>query len=71
MVEEKRDEIEGDDFKMFLKEAPAQQRNKMMDNFAQIHWWLPTTNTFLSSNHFGGAAHFKVQVSFDIHLFEG
>jgi hypothetical protein len=26
----------GDPFKMFLEESLARQRNKMMDNFAQI-----------------------------------
>jgi hypothetical protein len=29
------------------------------------------TKAPLPSNHFGGATPFKVQVNFDIHLFEG
>jgi hypothetical protein len=36
MVEEKRDDREGDPFKMFLEESLMRQRNEMMDNFAQI-----------------------------------
>jgi hypothetical protein len=43
----------------------------MMDNFAQILRRLPTTDTSSSSDHFGGTAPFKVQVSFDIPIFEG
>jgi hypothetical protein len=45
-----------------------QQRNEMMDSFAQILRWLPTGNTS-SSN--GGTAPFKVQINFDIPIFEG
>jgi hypothetical protein len=40
----------------------------MMDNFAWILRWLPTKETSSSSNH---ATPFKVQVNFDIPLFEG
>jgi hypothetical protein len=36
MGDEKKDDGAGDPFKMFLEEALAQQRNEMMDNFAQI-----------------------------------
>ena len=43
-----------------------------MNNFAQILQRLPTTaNISTSSGHFGGAAPFKVQVNFDIPVFEG
>jgi hypothetical protein len=40
----------------------------MMDNFAQILWWLLTCETSSSS---GGVAPFKVQINFDIPIFEG
>jgi hypothetical protein len=45
-----------------------QQRNEMMDSFAQILRRLPTSDTS-SSN--GGTAPFKVQINFDIPIFEG
>jgi hypothetical protein len=40
----------------------------MMDSFAQILRWLPTDDAS-SSN--GGIAPFKVQINFDIPIFEG
>jgi hypothetical protein len=40
----------------------------MMDNLVQILRWLPTSNTSSSS---GGTAPFKVQINFDIPIFEG
>jgi hypothetical protein len=45
-----------------------QQRNEMMDSFAQILRRLPTCNTS-SSN--GGTNPFKAQINFDIPIFEG
>jgi hypothetical protein len=36
MGDEKKDNGVGYPIKMFLEEALVQQRNKMMDNFAQI-----------------------------------
>jgi hypothetical protein len=68
MAGEKKDDRTGYPFKMFLDEALMQQRNDMMDNFAQILQWLPTGNTSSSS---GGVAPFKVQINFDIPIFEG
>jgi hypothetical protein len=68
MVEEKRDDGAGDPFKLFLEEALTRQRNEMMDNFAQILRRLPTGDTSSSSGH---TTPFKVQVNFDIPLFEG
>jgi hypothetical protein len=41
---------------------------QMMDNFAQILRWLSTSDTSTSS---GSATPFKVQINFDIHIFEG
>jgi hypothetical protein len=46
-----------DPFKLLIEEVFMQQRNKMMDSFAQILWRLPTGDTSSSS---GGAAPFKV-----------
>jgi hypothetical protein len=43
----------------------------MMDNFAQILQLLPTGGTSASNNHSGGATPFKVQVNFDISIFDG
>ena len=40
----------------------------MMDSFAQILWRLPTDDAS-SSN--GGVSPFKVQIDFDIPIFEG
>jgi hypothetical protein len=57
-----------DPFKMFLGESLEQQRNEMMDRFAQILRQLPTSDTSTSS---GGAIPFKVQINFDIPIFEG
>lgn len=42
-----------------------------MDNFAQILRWLPTGDAYSSTSHSGGATPFKVQLNFDIHIFEG
>ena len=42
----------------------------MMDNFAQILQWLPTGGAYTSSKHSGGVTPFKVQVNFDIPIFE-
>lgn len=42
-----------------------------MDNFAQILLRLPKGDTSLSNSQFGSAIPFKVQVNFDIPIFEG
>ena len=42
-----------------------------MDDFAQILRQLPTGSASSSSSHSGGATPFKVQVNFDIPIFEG
>jgi hypothetical protein len=52
---------------MFLEEAFTKQRNEMIDSFAQILWQLPTGDTS-SSNR--GTTPFKVQIKFDIPIFE-
>jgi hypothetical protein len=68
MGDEKKDDGVGDPFKMFLEEALTWKRNEMMDNFAQFLRQLPTGEVSSSSGH---ATPFKVQVNFDIPLFEG
>jgi hypothetical protein len=52
---------------MFLEESLMQQRNEMMDRFAQILRRLPTGDASSSSR---GVAPFKVQINFDIPIFE-
>jgi hypothetical protein len=68
MVEEKKNDVTGDPFKTLLEEALTQQRNEMMDSFAQILWRLSIGDAS-SSNR--GATPFKVQNNFDIPIFEG
>jgi hypothetical protein len=71
MGEENKYEGAGDPFKLFLEEALEKQRNAMMDNFAQILQRLPTNNASTYNSHSGGATPFKVQINFDIPIFEG
>jgi hypothetical protein len=71
MGEEKKDEGARDPIKMLLEEALEKQRNAMMDNFAQIPQRIPTSSASTSNSHSGGATPFKVQVNFDIPIFEG
>jgi hypothetical protein len=71
MAEEKKDEGAGDPFKILLEEALERQRNAMMDNFSQILQRLPKGDTSSSSSYSGRHTPFKVQVNFDIPIFEG
>ena len=68
MVGEKKDDGTGDPFKLLIEESLTQNRNEMMDSFMQILRWIPTGNASSSS---GGATPFKVQINFDISIFEG
>jgi hypothetical protein len=68
MIGEKKDEGIGYPFKLLIEEALTQQRNEMMDSFAQILRRLPTGDASSSSR---GTAPFKVQIKFDIPIFEG
>ena len=68
MAGKNKDDGTGDPFKMFLEESLTQQRNEMMESFAQILRRLPIGDTSSSS---GGTAPFKVQINFNIHIFEG
>ena len=43
----------------------------MMDNFAQILQRLPTGGASASNSHSGSVTPFKVQVNFEIPIFEG
>jgi hypothetical protein len=58
---------------MLLEGALVRKRNEMMDNFFQILRRLPMAAAEASStrNHFTSTKPFKVQVKFDIPLFEG
>ena len=48
MADEKKDEGAGDPIKILLEEALEQQRNAMMDNFAQILQRLPKSDASAS-----------------------
>jgi hypothetical protein len=71
MGEEKKDEGVGDPIKMLLEEALEKQRNAMMDNFTQILQWILNGGASTSRSHSGGSTPFKVQVNFDIPIFDG
>ena len=68
---EKKYEGAGNPIKILLEEALEKRRNAMMDNFAQILQRLPTDGASTSNNYSGGATPFKVQIKFDIPIFEG
>ena len=71
VVEEKKNNRADDPINLLLKQALTQQRDEMMENFSHILQRLQiTTGTSSSSNHFGGTSPFKVQVNFDIPVFE-
>ena len=71
MAEGKKDEGVEDPIKILLEEALEKQRNAMMDKFAKILQRLPTYGASASNSHSGGTTPFKVQVNFDIPIFEG
>jgi hypothetical protein len=71
MGEENKDEGARYPIKMLLEESLEKQRNAMMDNFAQILQRIPTGGALTSRSHSGGATPFKVQVNFDIPIFDG
>jgi hypothetical protein len=68
MVGEKKYDGTRDPFKLLIEEALMQQRNEMMDSFTQILRQLPIGDASSSS---GGSTPFKVQINFDIPIFEG
>ena len=72
MAEEKKNDRAEDSIHLLLEQALTRQRDEMMENFADILQRLPmTAGTSSSSGHFGGTSPFKVQVNFDIPIFEG
>jgi hypothetical protein len=68
MVGEKKYDGIGDPFKLLIEEALMQQRKKMMDSIMQIFRQLPTSDTSYLNR---GTAPFKVQINFNITIFEG
>jgi hypothetical protein len=72
MVEEKKNDGADDPINLLLEQALMTQRDEMMENFSHILQCLPiASGTSSSSDHFGGTSPFKVQVNFDIPIFEG
>jgi hypothetical protein len=72
MAEEKKNNKADDSINLFLEQALTRHSDEMMENFSNILQRLPiTTCTSSSNNHFGGTSPFKVQVNFDITIFEG
>jgi hypothetical protein len=67
MEGENKDDGTGDPFKQLIEESLTQQRNEMMDSFVQILRQLPTSDT---SSLRGGIAPLKVQINFNIPIFE-
>jgi hypothetical protein len=61
-----------DPINLLLEQALTRQRDEMMENFSHILQCLPIIiGASSSSDHFGGTSPFKVQVNFDIPVFEG
>jgi len=71
MAEGNKDEGVGDPFKMLLEESLKWQSNEMMDNFSQILRRVSVGEAPSSNSRFKYAAPFKVQVNFEIPIFEG
>eukprot|EP00253_Pinus_taeda_P016363 PITA_16363 len=71
MADEKKDKGAGDPIKILPEEALERQRDAMMGNFSQILQWLPRGNASASNSYSGNATPFKVQVNFEIPIFEG
>jgi hypothetical protein len=72
MVEEKKNDGADDPINLLLEQALTRQRDEMMENFSHILQRLPiASGASSSSDHFGGTSPFKVQVNFDIPVFEG
>jgi hypothetical protein len=72
MEEEKKNDGADDPISLLLEQALTRQRDEMMENFSHILQRLSiATDASSSSDHFGGTSPFKVQVNFDIPVFEG
>jgi hypothetical protein len=71
MAEEKKNDGEKDSIHLLLEQALTRQRGEMMENFSHIIQRLSILAGASSlSNHFGSTSPFKVQVNFDIPIFE-
>jgi hypothetical protein len=72
MEEEKKNDGADNPINLLLEQALMRQRDEMMENFFDILQRLPIELGASSSRfHFGGTSPFKVQVNFDIPVFEG
>jgi len=72
MAEEKKNDEANDPISLLLEQALTQQRDEMMEIFSHILQCLPIESGASSSrSHFGGTLPFKLQVNFDIPVFEG
>jgi hypothetical protein len=72
MVEENKNDRAKDYINLLLEKTLTRQRDEMMKNFSHILQHLSITIILSSSRgHFGGTFPFKVQVNFDIPIFEG
>jgi hypothetical protein len=72
MAEENKNDEADDPINMLLEQSLMRQRDKIMENFSHILQCLPiASGASSSSSHFGGTSPFKVQVNFDIPVFEG
>jgi hypothetical protein len=72
MAEEKKNDGADDPISLLLEQALTRQRDEMMENFSHIlQHLLIASGASSSSGHFGGTSPFKVQVNFDIPIFEG
>jgi hypothetical protein len=72
MVEENKNDGADDPISLLLEQALTRQRDKMMEKFSHILQRLSIASGASSSSiHFGGTLPFKVQVNFDILVFEG
>jgi hypothetical protein len=72
MEEENKNNKADDPTSLLLEQALMRQRDEMMENFSHIlQRLLIATCASSSNNHFGSTSPFKVQVNFDIPIFEG
>jgi hypothetical protein len=71
MVEGKKNYGADNPINLLLEQSLTRQRDEMMENFAHILQHLSIiAGASSSSSHFGGTSPFKVQVNFDIPVFE-
>jgi hypothetical protein len=72
MAEERKNNGADDPINLLLEKALMRQRDEMMEFFSHIlQCLLIASGTYSSRDHFGGTSSFKVQVNFDIPVFEG